>query len=556
MSDESENDETSAASAAEAGPMDIDVDVMAERVSPLPERISPLPETSEEPPRSRPPPKPKSRPSMPAATVERVRRSSIPLPRPSSPAPAARPPRSVDTPKSDKVAPASIKPMRMIALGEGAKRSDPPPSAVERTSFRPPPPDEAPVADARAQAAADARSQTAAELRPPPGARREAPPPEPDDYDEVTPALKRTGAASEPGAPREPSGSMPDIQVTTDDDDQESTDRVSVEEVPDSEVAPASDEEPPAVEADAETLVTEEIDASGEEVSADSDKSRKPPPPPKRARSAPPAPSERAVAQALQAPKFEPKPRARTWWEELFSDDFGRGILPLSDGQIAREVDFIEESLGVAKGGIVMDLACGEGHHATELSSRGYGVVGFDLSLAQLAIAGEFAQERGQKINFMQGDMREMSFDQVFDGIYCWNTSFGYFEEDKNVAVAERVFTALRPGGSFLLDVVNRDFVVAHQPSQVWFEGDACVCMDDMSVDFITSRLRVKRTMMLDDGRTRETTFSIRVYSLHELGKLLHEIGFRVTEASGHTAYPGVFFGAQSPRVVILAQKP
>jgi SAM-dependent methyltransferase len=556
MSDESENDETSAASLAEAGPADIDVEVLPERASPVPERSS-QPGSD----RSRPPPKPKSKPSMPAVTTDRVRRSSIPLPRPSNPPPELRAPRSVETANSDRKAPASsIKPMRVIALGEGARRSAPPPSAVERTSFRPSPhtrSDPPPV---------DQRAQAAAELRAPPEVEGHAPAPEPDDYDEITPALKRASAsaaseAREEEPPRAPETSMPDIQVTTDDD--ESTDRVSVEEVPDSEVAPASDEEPHVTEeephvaeAEAETVVTEEVEEAGDEISADSDKSRKPPPPPKRARSAPPAPSERAVAQALQAPKFEPKPRTRTWWEELFSDDFGRGILPLTDAQVSREVDFIEESLGVAKGGIVMDLACGEGHHAVELSSRGYGVVGFDLSLAQLAIAGEFAQERGQKINFLQGDMREMSFEQVFDGIYCWNTSFGYFEEEKNVAVAERVFAALRPGGSFLLDVVNRDFVVAHQPSQVWFEGDACVCMDDMSVDFITSRLRVKRTMMLDDGRTRETTFSIRVYSLHELGKLLHEIGFRVTEASGHTAYPGVFFGATSPRVVILAQKP
>jgi SAM-dependent methyltransferase len=491
---------------------------------------------------------------MPAVTTEpRVRRSSIPLPRPSTPPDALRAPRSVDAPKTDKKPPVSIQPMRMIALGQGARRSEPPASAVERTSFRPPPP------EGHHPPAVDARAQAAAELRAPPGAERRPPAPEPDDYDEVTPALKRTSIPAETPdreAPDALDSSMPDIQITT--DDEESTDRVSVEEVPDSEVAPASDEEPQVTETETETeaVAADEIEESGEGVAADPDKSRKPPPPPKRGRSVPTAPSERAVAQALQAPKFEPKPRARTWWEELFSDDFGRGILPLSDRQIAREVDFIEDSLGVAKGGIVMDLACGAGHHAVELSGRGYGVVGFDLSLAQLAIAGEYAQERGQKINFLQGDMREMSFEQVFDGIYCWNTSFGYFEEEKNVAVAERVFAALRPGGSFLLDVVNRDFVVAHQPSQVWFEGDACVCMDDMSVDFITSRLRVKRTMMLDDGRTRETTFSIRVYSLHELGKLLHEIGFRVTEASGHTAYPGVFFGATSPRVVILAQKP
>ena len=51
------------------------------------------------------------------------------------------------------------------------------------------------------------------------------------------------------------------------------------------------------------------------------------------------------------------------------------------------------------------------------------------------------------------------AFEETFDGIFCWNTSFGYFEEEKNSAVAQRIFRALRPGGMFLLDVANRDFV-------------------------------------------------------------------------------------------------
>jgi hypothetical protein len=80
--------------------------------------------------------------------------------------------------------------------------------------------------------------------------------------------------------------------------------------------------------------------------------------------------------------------------------------------------------------------------------------------------------------------------------------------------------------------------------------------MDDMSVDYISSRLRVKRSIILDDGRTKESMFSLRLYSLHELGKLLHEVGFRVTEASGHPTTPGVFFGPNSPRIIILAQRP
>ena len=108
----------------------------------------------------------------------------------------------------------------------------------------------------------------------------------------------------------------------------------------------------------------------------------------------------------------------------------------------------------------------------------------------------------------------------------------------------------------FLVDVVNRDFAAVQSPSSLWFEGDSCVCMDDMSVDFISSRLRVKRAIILDDGRTKECSYSIRLYTLHELGTLLHDVGFRVAEASGHPIMPGVFFGPNSPRIIILAQKP
>ncbi|HEY6561185.1 MAG TPA: methyltransferase domain-containing protein [Polyangiaceae bacterium] len=355
----------------------------------------------------------------------------------------------------------------------------------------------------------------------------------------------------------------------------------AAEELADDDVAPDSEDRPPLPLVAAIAPIVREAAPDG----SVPQKAQPPPPPPKR-RPLPSSPEAApqsirpAIPELDSKPREEPPPAARpktreetpsskasdetarikaqrrAWWEELFSEDFVRALSKLSDEQVGREVDFIEESLGVAAGGVVLDLGCGAGHHAVELASRGYGVVGYDLSLSQLALAADVAQERGQRINFLQGDMREMAFEEMFDGIFCWNTTFGYFEEEKNIAVAQRVFKALRPGGMFLLDVVNRDFVAQHQPSQVWYEGDSCVCMDDMSLDFITSRLRVKRSIILDDGRTRESVYSVRLYALHELGKILHDVGFRITEASGHPAMPGVFFGQCSPRIIILAQRP
>lgn len=270
--------------------------------------------------------------------------------------------------------------------------------------------------------------------------------------------------------------------------------------------------------------------------------SRKPPPP----RRSKPPPGRMPTA----------KPRARPWWETLFGDDFARAHRSPSPAQLAKQAEFIIGTLGLEQGQVLLDLGCGQGEHAVELSRYGISVVGYDLSVFQLAMAGDRAQEARQKINFLQGDMREMAFDSMFDAVLCWDTTFGYFEEDKNLEVARRILTSLKPGGSLLLDLMNRDFAARESPTNLWFEGDGCVCMDDVDLDWITSRLRVKRSLILDDGRSKELHYSLRLYTLSEIGRLLHDVGFRVAAVSGDVSTPGGFFGPASPRIIIRAERP
>lgn len=259
--------------------------------------------------------------------------------------------------------------------------------------------------------------------------------------------------------------------------------------------------------------------------------------------------------QAQSTDGGEIKRKKRQWFEELFNDDFARTMPKFEGRWIKRELDFVEEAMGLAKGASLLDLGCGPGVHAVQLAKRGYEVIGIDLSLAMLARASDEAAEHQQRINFVQGDMRELTFEDAFDGVLCWGATFGYFDELKNAEVVQKIHRALRKQGRLLLDVTNRDYVVPRSPSMVWFEGDGCVCMDEAQFDAINSRLKVKRTLMMEDGRSREIDYSIRLYALHELGKLLHDNGFRVAEVSGETSTPGRFFNAESPRILILAEK-
>jgi SAM-dependent methyltransferase len=283
---------------------------------------------------------------------------------------------------------------------------------------------------------------------------------------------------------------------------------------------------------------------------------------PAAAAAPPAAPAAAAVAAppaapaAASAPLAPPGPAKRKpWFDDFFSDDYLRTVRAPTPKEVARECDAILAMLKLDPGAIILDVGCGLGMHAIELTMRGYIVIGLDLSLPMLSRAADEAQDRGIKINFLHADMREMAFEGGFDAVLCWGTTFGYFDDDGNRSVVERFYSALKPGGRLLIDVVNRDHVIQSQPNLVWFEGDGCICMEETDFNYFSSRLNVKRNVILDNGRQHDRHYSIRLYALHELGMLLQQQGFRTVEVTGRYATPGVFFGAQSPRMIVLAER-
>jgi len=257
-----------------------------------------------------------------------------------------------------------------------------------------------------------------------------------------------------------------------------------------------------------------------------------------------------ALAQRPRRPK-----RSKPWFEEVFDEDYLRTLPFMTAEQTMKEVSFIEESLRAAPAAEILDVGCGYGRHAIELVQRGLNVTGLDLSLPLLLRAAEEAQKRSLSVNFVHADMREMPFDQKFDGAYCMLTSFGYFDEEANLRVAEGIARALKPGGRFLLDIVNRDYIVNDLPTRIWWEGVGCVVLEEVDFNFHTSRVVTRRSIVFEDGRQVEQEISVRAYSLHELGRLLRQAGFRVLDISGSMAARGPFFGGTSKNLLILSEK-
>jgi SAM-dependent methyltransferase len=153
-------------------------------------------------------------------------------------------------------------------------------------------------------------------------------------------------------------------------------------------------------------------------------------------------------------------------------------------------------------------------------------------------------------------DMRRLSFRNQFHGVYCYSTSFGYFSHAENIKVLEGVTQALKPGGRFLLDTLNREWElqqIGAQPRR-WEQIESNYYhMDDASFNARTSRIHSRR-IVLDASTRRDYDIDLRLYSLSEVEDLLESSGMKIISTyGGRDASP---FSVSSHRMVIVSEKP
>lgn len=106
----------------------------------------------------------------------------------------------------------------------------------------------------------------------------------------------------------------------------------------------------------------------------------------------------------------------RRWWEA--TADYFQAEVDLDagvdwTGYLTEDVDLLEDVRGVD----ALELGCGGGQCAVGLAQRGADVTGLDLSTAQLAHARGLADEHGVDVDFVEGDVTDLSMfaDESFD---------------------------------------------------------------------------------------------------------------------------------------------
>jgi SAM-dependent methyltransferase len=102
----------------------------------------------------------------------------------------------------------------------------------------------------------------------------------------------------------------------------------------------------------------------------------------------------------------------------------------------------------------VLDMACGTGTMALELSRRGYAMSGADASEAMLAVARRKVEAAGRAIPLHTADLRRVEGLPAFDAVICLYDSMNYMMSPEDMAQALRqVRPLVRQEGLFVFDV-------------------------------------------------------------------------------------------------------
>jgi 2-polyprenyl-3-methyl-5-hydroxy-6-metoxy-1,4-benzoquinol methylase len=229
--------------------------------------------------------------------------------------------------------------------------------------------------------------------------------------------------------------------------------------------------------------------------------------------------------------------KKKQWYESLF-ENYGEkydneNFVQGTNG----ECDFIENELRFDKSLKILDVGCGTGRHAIELTKRGYPVTGIDLSDSQLKRAREKAENSGLAIEFLKLDARDLPFDQNFNvAIMLCEGGFPLMETDEmNFEILRNVTKSITAPGKFIFTTLNGLFPLYHSVEAFCSANTTPENAVYRSNTFDLMTFRDYNITELEDdlGNRKTLECNERYYVPSEITWLLKTLGYKKIEIFG-----------------------
>lgn len=239
------------------------------------------------------------------------------------------------------------------------------------------------------------------------------------------------------------------------------------------------------------------------------------------------------------------------WFAHSFGELYPILYAHRDDDSARDEVTSLIKLAGLKPPARVLDICCGAGRHLQTLIESGFDAHGVDLSdhLLELAV-----QRPGLAGKVTQADIRDLPFENEFDAAVNLFTSFGYFAEDtENEAALLQMVSVLRPGGTLVIDLVNRNYLEKN-----------FIPTDQSTIDHLNltvenqkrlTETRIEKDTLVTDHEGHQRTFheSVRLFGVDEMRSMLKRAGMGDLQFFG--SHQGAAMSDQQPRMIVIGVK-
>ncbi len=239
------------------------------------------------------------------------------------------------------------------------------------------------------------------------------------------------------------------------------------------------------------------------------------------------------------------------WYQDSFRGLYSVAYAHRTSEAAKPEAAFAVNELQIHSDTRLLDLCCGNGRHMVHFLRCTPHVIGLDYSTELLAAARDAL---GPEAALVRGDMRDLPFDNAFDAVTNFFTSFGYFMDDaENARVVQQVSRAMKPGGRFFIDHVNAAFVRKTLVPESTREYNEYRIEERRWLDAARRRVNKVTKVWRSGEPAGEWGESVRLYEPEEFHAVLSNANLFVDRAFGD--YDGAPMDVSRPRMIVTGHK-
>jgi ubiquinone/menaquinone biosynthesis C-methylase UbiE len=221
-------------------------------------------------------------------------------------------------------------------------------------------------------------------------------------------------------------------------------------------------------------------------------------------------------------------------WDAIFDELYLKTYAKLqADESGDEEIEALLATLGLEPPADVLDSAAGYGRHALALARRRFSVTAHDRSPVLLAEAERRSGEL--ELAFVQGDYRELPFDdRSYDLVLNLFTAIGYWGDEGDLQAFREFRRVLRPGGRAVIETMQRDRLARIFTDKGWDDlGEGDLLLQEREFDQVEGLTHDTFSYLPHGGEPRTVRYSIRIYTVTDVVRMLRSAGFERVETYG-----------------------